>query len=88
MVEFLQEYRRALSAYDSYLEERPQSAIHQQLDPERDLVAYFSAEFGFHESVPIYSGGLGILAGDYCKAASDLWVTITSACSGTWPTGE
>jgi len=35
-------------------------------------VAYFSAEFGLHESVPEYSGGLGILAGDHCKAASDL----------------
>ncbi|MBI4026420.1 MAG: alpha-glucan family phosphorylase [Verrucomicrobia bacterium] len=35
-------------------------------------VAYFSAEFGIHESVPEYSGGLGILAGDHCKAASDL----------------
>src|SRR5262249_56601690 len=35
------------------------------------LVAYFCAEYGFHESVPIYSGGLGVLAGDYCKAASD-----------------
>ncbi len=36
------------------------------------LIAYFSAEFGFHESVPNYSGGLGILAGDHCKSASDL----------------
>ena len=36
------------------------------------LVAYFSAEFGFHESLPNYSGGLGILAGDHCKSASDL----------------
>ena len=35
------------------------------------LVAYFCAEYGFHESFPIYSGGLGVLAGDYCKAASD-----------------
>ena len=35
-------------------------------------IAYFSAEFGFHESVPNYSGGLGILAGDHCKSASDL----------------
>ena len=34
-------------------------------------MAYFCAEYGFHESVPIYSGGLGVLAGDYCKAASD-----------------
>ena len=39
-------------------------------------VAYFSAEFGFHESMPIYSGGLGILAGDHVKAASDLGVPL------------
>jgi starch phosphorylase len=39
-------------------------------------VAYFSAEFGLHESVPIYSGGLGILAGDHIKAASDLGVPL------------
>ncbi|MGQ9786600.1 MAG: DUF3417 domain-containing protein, partial [Anaerolineae bacterium] len=35
-------------------------------------VAYFSAEFGLHEALPIYSGGLGILSGDHCKQASDL----------------
>ena len=35
-------------------------------------VAYFSAEFGFHESLPISAGGLGILAGDHAKSASDL----------------
>ncbi|MCC6144631.1 MAG: alpha-glucan family phosphorylase, partial [Candidatus Hydrogenedentes bacterium] len=39
-------------------------------------VAYFSAEFGLHESLPIYSGGLGILAGDHLKAASDLGVPL------------
>ncbi|MGH7593834.1 MAG: DUF3417 domain-containing protein, partial [Gemmatimonadales bacterium] len=37
-------------------------------------VAYFCAEFGLHASVPIYSGGLGVLAGDHCKSASDLAV--------------
>ncbi|MFO7810732.1 MAG: alpha-glucan family phosphorylase, partial [Candidatus Delongbacteria bacterium] len=36
-----------------------------------NIIAYFSMEFGMHESVPIYSGGLGVLAGDYLKAASD-----------------
>src|SRR5258708_23942656 len=35
-------------------------------------IAYFPAEFGLHESLPIYSGGLGILSGDHCKEASDL----------------
>jgi starch phosphorylase len=39
-------------------------------------VAYFSAEFGIHESVPVYSGGLGVLAGDHLKSASDLGVPL------------
>ena len=39
-------------------------------------VAYFSAEFGLHESIPIYSGGLGILAGDHIKSASDLDIPL------------
>lgn len=39
-------------------------------------VAYFSAEFGLHESLPIYSGGLGVLAGDHLKSASDLRIPL------------
>jgi starch phosphorylase len=42
----------------------------------RHRIAYFCAEFGLHNSVPIYSGGLGLLAGDHCKAASDLGVPL------------
>jgi starch phosphorylase len=41
-------------------------------------VAYFSAEFGLHESVPIYSGGLGVLAGDHLKTASDLGLALVA----------
>ncbi|MDA3838761.1 MAG: DUF3417 domain-containing protein, partial [Candidatus Delongbacteria bacterium] len=41
-----------------------------------NVIAYFSMEFGMHESVPIYSGGLGVLAGDYLKAASDLGIPL------------
>jgi len=41
-------------------------------------VAYFSAEFGIHESVPIYSGGLGVLSGDHIKAASDLGTPLVA----------
>jgi starch phosphorylase len=41
-------------------------------------VAYFSAEFGVHQSLPIYSGGLGILAGDHCKEASDLGLPLVA----------
>jgi starch phosphorylase len=39
-------------------------------------IVYFSAEFGIHESLPIYSGGLGMLAGDHLKSASDLGVPL------------
>lgn len=39
-------------------------------------IAYFSAEFALHQSLPIYAGGLGVLAGDHCKEASDLGVPI------------
>jgi starch phosphorylase len=41
-----------------------------------DVVAYFSAEFAVHQSLPIYAGGLGVLAGDHCKEASDLGVPL------------
>lgn len=42
----------------------------------KPVIAYFSAEFGIHESLPIYSGGLGILAGDHLKSASDLGIPL------------
>ncbi len=42
----------------------------------KPVIAYFSAEFGIHECLPIYSGGLGILAGDHLKSASDLGVPV------------
>jgi starch phosphorylase len=44
--------------------------------PRSRPIAYFCAEFGLHNSVPIYSGGLGVLAGDHCKASSDLGVPL------------
>jgi len=44
----------------------------------RNQVAYFSAEFGIHESLPNYSGGLGVLAGDHLKSASDLGIPLVA----------
>ncbi len=73
---FLEEYQRVMSAFNTYHSKIISSHIEDSLDMEHDLVAYFCAEFGFHESFPIYSGGLGILAGDHCKAASDLGVLL------------
>src|SRR5579863_2958008 len=61
---YLARYRSGLEALDAYVT----APVPRSDEP---LVAYFCAEYGFHESFPIYSGGLGVLAGDYCKAASD-----------------
>jgi glycogen phosphorylase len=69
---FLGALNRVLSAYDSYHEMPSMAHVHGHPFRDDDLIAYFCAEFGFHESLPIYSGGLGILAGDHCKAASDM----------------
>jgi starch phosphorylase len=74
---FFNNFSRVLSAYDSYHAE-PMRASGPEWLGQGDLVAYFCAEFGFHESLPIYSGGLGILAGDHCKGASDLRVPFVA----------
>jgi starch phosphorylase len=68
---FLHDYNQTLAAYDAYHDQPAGGNGEPTLGP-GDLIAYFCAEFGFHESLPIYSGGLGILAGDHCKTASDM----------------
>ena len=50
----------------------PSAKVGEVQDLDRFCVAYFSAEFGLAECLPVYSGGLGVLAGDYLKSASDL----------------
>ncbi len=72
---FLSELRRAADKLREYL------AAHTWFekvapDEEADVIAYFSAEFGLSECLPIYSGGLGVLAGDHLKSASDLGVPL------------
>ncbi|MDP2795615.1 MAG: alpha-glucan family phosphorylase [Sulfurisoma sp.] len=70
---FLGTMNKVLSAYDTYAQMHTQITLPgKQPLVHTDQIAYFCTEFGFHESLPIYSGGLGILAGDHCKAASDL----------------
>lgn len=74
--DFLAKYDAAVKALDSYLSNTKTTWYATKGDPTKALatapVAYFCAEFGLHESFNIYSGGLGILAGDHCKEASDL----------------
>lgn len=80
---FLAHMDRVLHALDAYLHARTwfqetygQAAPTPEAVAGRFRMAYFSAEFGLHESVPVYSGGLGLLAGDHMKSASDLGLPI------------
>ncbi len=74
--DFLARYDSVLAQFDAYM--HPESTWYSRTHPEwaGKTIAYFSAEFGLHESLPIYSGGLGILSGDHCKEASDLGLPL------------
>src|SRR5215472_15420910 len=61
---YLSHYRAACEAYDARVRKGPPPA-------DGKLIAYFSAEYGLTECLPVYSGGLGILSGDHLKSASD-----------------
>ena len=63
---------QVLGAFDAYLNEKKTWAAENAPSFTQRPVAYFSAEFGFHETLPIAAGGLGMLAGDHAKSASDL----------------
>lgn len=69
---FLTELKEVHSRFKEYMARDDTYGRDRPLQDSARPIAYFSAEFGFHESIPNYSGGLGILAGDHCKSASDL----------------
>ncbi len=75
-VGYLQNYDRVFNDFDAYMNtEKTWSHQHHQ-DLRSNSIAYFSMEFGLHEILPIYSGGLGVLAGDHLKEASDLGLPL------------
>ena len=69
---YLDFYDRMLRAFDQYMAQ--ENTWFAQTYPQhgQDVIAYFSMEFGLHETLPIYAGGLGVLSGDHIKEASDL----------------
>jgi starch phosphorylase len=69
--EYVGQLGAVLERLHTYMAHRPGPGF-------RPTIGYFSMEFGFHESLPIYSGGLGILAGDHVKAASDLALNLNA----------
>ena len=73
---FLRRLDGVMMAFDRGVSGRDSWFTHQYPQLAGHTVAYFSAEFGLHSSLPIYSGGLGILAGDHCKESSDLGLPL------------
>ena len=70
--EFLAKYDEVVNNFNSYMQTKETWFSKNYPNNENDLIAYFSAEYGIDEIIPIYSGGLGILSGDHLKSASDL----------------
>ncbi len=71
-------YAHILKQFDDYMDDKD---VHPLIEPSEGLkrlspIAYFSAEYGLHESLPIYSGGLGTLSGDHLKTSSDLNIPL------------
>ena len=73
---FLNEYDKIVEDFDNYMNSKSTWFNKKYPENKDDLIAYFSAEYGLDQILPIYSGGLGILSGDHLKAASDLGLPL------------
>src|SRR3954466_8332777 len=74
---FMVEYQEIVREFDRYMEDSSDSWFSRRHRSKlKGPIAYFCAEYGFHESLGIYSGGLGILAGDHMKTASDMALPV------------
>ena len=75
--DYLALYDEVFASYDSYFSDSNTWTHQNHPEFASHPIAYFSMEFGLHETLPIYSGGLGVLAGDHLKEASDLGLPLT-----------
>jgi starch phosphorylase len=73
---YLELYDRVFTTFDEYLKTTDTWTARTYKMRGKQTIAYFSMEFGLHEILPIYSGGLGVLAGDHLKQASDLGLSL------------
>src|SRR5690606_26509217 len=64
---YLRQYDAVMASFDRYMRAEDTWFKRTFPDAKDEKIAYFSAEFGLHECLPIYSGGLGVLAGDHIK---------------------
>ena len=77
-ISFLKEYDKIAENFDNYMNSKNTWFANKYPENKNDLIAYFSAEYGLDETIPIYSGGLGILSGDHLKSASDLGIPLVA----------
>ena len=77
-VEFLKEYDKLARQFEDYMNSKNTWFANNYPENKNDLIAYFSAEYGLDQILPIYSGGLGILSGDHLKSASDLGIPLVA----------
>jgi glycogen phosphorylase len=73
---FIERYDQVMNRYDAYMNAAETWYTRTYNSHAKHQTAYFSMEFGLHEKLPIYSGGLGVLAGDFLKEASDLGLPL------------
>ena len=83
---FLTEYDKVVENFDNYMKSDDTWFTKNYPNNKNDVIAYFSAEYGLDEILPIYSGGLGILSGDHLKTASDLGLPFV-ACGLLYKNG-
>lgn len=76
--EFVKEYNKSVENFTNYMNSKNTWFNKTYPDNKNDLIAYFSAEYGLDEVLPIYSGGLGILSGDHLKSSSDLGLPLVA----------
>jgi len=69
---YLEFYDRIMKAFDQYMTRTDTWFNKQYPQNKEQIIAYFSMEYGLHQSLPLYAGGLGVLSGDHTKEASDL----------------
>ena len=74
--EFLKEYDKVVKDFNDYISSKDTWFKKNYPNNSTDLIAYFSAEYGLDETIPIYSGGLGILSGDHMKSSSDMGIPL------------
>ena len=77
-VTFLKEYDKIVEEFEDYMNSKNTWFSKNYPEEKGDLIAYFSAEYGLDQTIPIYSGGLGILSGDHLKSASDLGIPLVA----------